>query len=442
VGLGLSGLLALCAAVVALDWALIQLQQCRGVRAKAFVSTVLVSCAVSLAWFGVERDDPVAQLLSKQVLANLRASQLRAADFAEVTGGLPDPQYQAFSHVKLSRKPSVQLLMIEAYGELAAVSDTRDAYRVLLNRIEARLGASGFSMRTAYSQAPVYGGRSWLSLATVQMGMHIDTPRKYELVENTGALAPSLTRFFKDQGYFTAAVQPGNTVRTGLKSFDIFNRDRVLDAPELAYTGLRYGWQGIPDQYTLGRIGELLPTLQRPYFLFYMSVSTHHAWDAPFVYVRDWKALNDPNLDVQKAEVPWEPIAERAAIDEVRRGYFRTLEYEWRCLAEEIDREGGDDTLFVIMGDHQPKLPANDGVEITWRTPVHVISKDKALVDAFAGRGFAPGLFVIPAPAQTTLQHEGIFSLLVSQLAAQLGDEAHTSLRYAPSGISLASIYQ
>ncbi len=394
-----------------------------------------------LAWFGPSRGDPVSQLVSRPLAENLRVSLVRKREFEALAEGDPDPRYLAFSKVRLARKPNVALMMLEAYGELAVACDTGPAYRVLMQRMEQRLERSGYHVRSAWSRAPVYGGQSWLSIASVQLGMRVDTVRKYELVENESARAPSLTRFFKEQGYFTAAVQPGNNVRTGLKKFDPYNRELVIDAPELNYTGLRYGWQGIPDQYTLGLIGELLPTLRQPWLLFSMSVSTHHPWDAPFVYVNDWRALQDPALDTASVAAPWDPIEEKAGIGEERRGYFRTVEYEWRGLAQLMESETRDDTVFILLGDHQPKLPCDGGKAVSWNTPLHVISRDAALLERFGEHGFVPGL-VAPLGERPPFTHEGLFSLFLKVFTSTWGDDAQVTLDVAPEGISLGSLYR
>lgn len=385
---------------------------------------------------------PLVDFASRSMLANYRVSQSRRAEFAALLAEPPAHQYQEYSRIKLARKPSVQWLMIEAYGELAAVSDTRDAFRVLLRRIEDRLGGQGFAMGTTYSAAPVFGGRSWLSITTSQMGVLLDTQQKYELAQRVGATAPSLPRFFKQQGYQTVTIQPGHTFRGHLESLDMFNRDVVLDGPRLGYTGRPFGWQHIPDQFTLGRLKALVPTLRRPYYLFYMSLSTHHPWDTKFSWVHDWTRLNDPAIDEWKEANPWAPIAERSAIGLERRAqYFDTLEYEWRGLADVIESEGLDDTLFIVVGDHQPLLDANPGAVVSWRTLVHVISKDRAWVERFDKHGFQPGLFVEPAP-EKALAHEGLFSLVVTELAAHVHDDAAVPLTVAPRGVSLSSIFE
>lgn len=436
----LGGLLTWAAPALALAVILGALAARSSPRLKAAALAVALYALASLAWFGATREDPVARWSLAPLAHNAQVSLERAREFQALAQGPIDTRYQAFSQVKLLRRPNVALMMIEAYGELAAACDTGPAYQVLLRRVEAQLARSGYHARSAFSRAPVYGGQSWLSIASVQLGMRIDTVRKYELVENVGAQTPSLTRFFKEQGYFTAAVQPGNTIRTGLKRFDVFNRELIWDAPELDYRGARYGWQGIPDQHTLGRIGELLPTLKQPWLLFSMSVSTHHPWEAPFVFVDDWKALQDPQLDTAAVAAPWEPIAEREQIGEERRGYFRTVEYEWRGLAKLME-EAPDDTVFLVLGDHQPKLPCDHEKPVSWNTPLHVISRDPALLERFAALGFDEGLLP-PVRAQPLLVHEGLFPLLVGAFTSAWGDAAQAPLPQAPEGISLRALYR
>ncbi len=436
------GAVAFALVLAALSWALSTLATHGPAPVKRALFALAGLGLASVAWFGAEREDPVARLVTGPLAENVRVSLERKREFEALAVGEPDHRYREFSRVRLERKPSVALMMIEAYGELAAACDTGPAYRALMLRMQERLAAAGYGSRTAYSRAPISGGQSWLSIATVQLGMRIDTVRKFALVENVGADTPSLTRFFEGQGYFTAAVQPGNSRRPGLQRFDTWHRKLVLDAEDLDYRGLRYvGWMGIPDQYTLGFIGERLPGLPRPWLLFSMSVSTHHPWSAPFVYVNDWKALQDPALDTAAAAAPWQPIDERAAIGEERRGYFHTLEYEWRGLADLIESQRGEDTVFIVLGDHQPKLPCNGGKPMSFNTPLHIISRDPALLERFSAAGFSDGLLVSPG-ARAPLAHEGLFSLFVVTFAAAWGDASHTPLERMPEGISLSTLYR
>jgi hypothetical protein len=409
--------------------------------ASGSLSFVLLG-GLSVGWFGTKRDDAVIQLLGARVAENYRVSKARIAAVGDLAGVEPDLRYEALMNVELARRPNVYLLMIEAYGEVLATCDTRAAYQSLLGRIEARLTGQGFSARTAYSRAPVHAGWSWLSIGTVQTGIRIDEVSSYSMLELVGARIPSLTSFFRAQGYWTMALQPANRDRTGIRRLDVFNRHQVIEAPELRYHGPEAHWAAIPDEYSLGYFREnYLSGAPEPRFVFYMSVSTHHPFK-PIPYVGDWRAWNSPGFPAALDEPAWPPLEGVQLIaTEARRNYLATIEYEWRLLADFIEAEGekSPDAIFIVLGDHQPRLDCESS-PTTFHTPVHVVSKDAAFVARFSDVGFSRGLFAEPG-ARLPLLHEGLFSLFVTQLAEHNAfDDGSSGCTYYPSGIGLAGL--
>lgn len=206
-----------------------------------------VACGASAAWFGVERDDPVMQVVSKFVVRNYRESVARRERLLELQRSGVDDTYFFAHRAKLHRKPRVYLLMIEAYGQ-RLFSDTTlaPAHRETLRRASARLEQTGFSARTAFSAAPVYGGKSWLSIATVQTGVRISSPSIYAEMAPRARHLATFTRFFQAQGYRTASLQPGNYLRDD-SQFDPWARDVTLEFKDLDYGGPHYGYVGVPD---------------------------------------------------------------------------------------------------------------------------------------------------------------------------------------------------
>ena len=407
-----------------------------------FAALVVLGAVIAFARSG-ER----VQFRTRTIANNLATSRERAAKVQAALAQGPDTRYRRFAEAKLQRTPNVYLLMLEAYGQrLSADPEMKAPFRELTARMESRLAEAGFHVRSSLSEAPVFGGRSWLSIATVQTGIRVDQPGVFALLEPVAAKLPSLTAYFHRQGYATWALQPGNVDRVGLDKTDIFRRDMVIDGPELEYRGTPYGWVKTPDQYSLGYFSERLSSERRPYFAFFMSVSTHHPWLAvPFA--KDWKTLNTPEL-VEVAD--WEPIHGSEAIAEgFPRRYFESVTYEWRALADFIERESSPDAIFILVGDHQPLLEREAPEDVdpfaaaaatqSHNTFVHVISRDQELVEQFAQSGFTPGLFV--EPGHSSLKHEGLFSLIVTQVSKRHGDPAAPEkATFYPEGIGLSGL--
>jgi hypothetical protein len=411
-------------------------------RLRLVCSAWILPALISVAYYRVKRDDPLWQLTSKRVLYNYRASRAEAERMAALRSSPPDLRYEAFSQVQLERKPDVYLVMVEAYGEILATWDMRDAYQSLMHRSAERLGRVGYQAATSYSAAPVHGGGSWFSIATVTTGVHIDRPQIFSALERVGARVPSFPRFFREQGYVTYALQPGSRERAGLRRFDLYHHEVPVDGETLAYPGKHYGFGRIPDQFSLGMFREqYFRPSARPRYTFYMCVSTHYAWDDLPVHVRDWHALARPDFELRSAEDSWPlPEAYQSIATETRRGYFRSVSYEWQLLTEWLEAEAARDSVIIIVGDHQPRLEWNVPGAVTMNTPIHVLSQDPQLIERFVAQGFQPGLYADPSTG-TKLQHEGIFSLVISQIAARYGTPAAAEhAPYFPRGLPLAGL--
>lgn len=412
-------------------------------RTRLLLATaMLLSGPAFFAFFDAHDVRTVMQLRSALIVRNVTESRSRYERLKVALGAPPDGRYEELFRARLARKPRVYLLMIEAYGQ-RLVSDPamREPFREVTRRVGERLEGRGFRIRSATSQAPVFGGRSWLSIGTVQTGVRIDQPRLYNLMAGGSHRVPTLTSWFSQQGYRTIALQPGNRLRRDIRVGDIFHRDVMIESEQLAYTGPKYDFGQIPDQYSLHRLNEVLVGQTQPVFCFFMSVSTHFAWPA-IPYAEDWRRLND---SVAPPDVAWGAVAGVESIPEgLHRSYFRAVEYEWRVLADFIEQEAAGDAIFVVVGDHQPLIErtaferfdvdAADSARVqSFNTLVHVLSRDEAFVNRFEQHGFTPGLF--PESGTGGLRHEGLFSLLVTELVAHMGETgASAHVRYWPDG--------
>ncbi len=398
-----------------------------GLRA---VRVMMLLCVASLAWFGVRRDDPVWQLPSKVLVDNVRLSLRRRDRVLELRSTPADERYRPALRARLVKKPRVYLLMLEAYGQrLASDPELKEPFRALGARVEERLKAMGYGARTAYSDSPVYGGKSWLSVATVQTGVRIDTPSLYDEMAPHASRLPTFTSFFKQQGYRTSACLPGS-YRNDLGP-DAYGRDVVLDSPALGYVGQRYGYVGVPDQFSLRAYhSRVLASEPQPHLAFYLSISTHHPFPAiPFDGGPDWPAIEGADRIESALHGP----------------YFHSVEYQWRTLLEFIEGEAGDDAVFILIGDHQPLLEGTMEQEREFAkqqssfTPVHVISRNHEFVERFAAYGFTPGIFAEPGTGN--LKHEGLQSLFIHEIVGEYGGPGEQRFtQYYPQGLGLGAL--
>jgi hypothetical protein len=142
--------------------------------------------------------------------------------------------------------------------------------------------------------------------------------------------------------------------------------------------------------------------------------------------VADWHSLNANEPGAQ-------PSAAQAS--DLRQEYAQAVTYQLQMLTEFVLNNRDEHSLFVLIGDHQPPRVSRraDG----WATPIHIISRDPALVDHLAEYGFSPGLRV--RTLEPTLHHEGVYSLLVRLLMANDGDQQIALPTYLPNGAAPAA---
>lgn len=414
-------------------------------RRLACVSAALLGpAAVSCGVLGVRSDASVLQLTSKRVYYNIEAARAEAQHMVAVRAAPPDHRYDAFDSVQLARKPDFYLVMLEAYGEILATWDMAPAYRELLVRVEQRLARAGYHAASTYSAAPVHSGTSWFSIGTVHTGVLIQRPKAFELLERAGPELPTLTRFFRRQGYRSYALQPGSTKRVGLTRNDFYGHDVFVDAPALGYRGKKYGFGRVPDQYALGVFRErFFQATAQPRYVFFMNVSTHYPWgDEIPSYARDWKSLDQhdapPASDVDASWPALEHSVEIAT--PLRRSYFKSIAYVFRLLTEWFEAEAGRDSVIVLLGDHQPRLERNLPGAVTMNTPLHILAKDPAFIATLiAHHGFQAGLYADPQRAQL-LDHAGLFSRLVAQLNSSFGAANAPAVQVFPHGLPLNAL--
>jgi hypothetical protein len=435
------------AALAVLVWGLSVLQLPPGSPANAFVPNRTWVTPDPTYRQGPNR----ARLTSvaERMVANVRASARMRSVVERLRTAPVDSTYFRFDAVPLRERPNVYLLMIESYGALLAEQDSLAVpFLEMMARVDTSLQAGGWHTATAYSDAPVRGGRSWLSLATVLTGTSIDNQLLYERFQGRSRQYPHLVRFMRRQGYETVTVQAGVRERPGLAVRRPYGFDHTLYHKELNYRGPPYGWGRIPDQYSLGYAHErVVAPADRPVFMLFESVDSHALWNyglPPFL--SDWRRFNTaddperyavPDFDLSAATtlLPAWLTGPRIYGQPMAVRYLRHIAHEWRVLHDYIRRTIPPNSLVLVTGDHQPPVLEGGGGRAV---PMHVISRDAALVDRFQTYGFRAGLQP-PASPEPAVHHAGLYSMLVDVLAAP---SAHDSSLYRKAGISPSLLVQ
>ena len=340
-----------------------------------------------------------------------------------------------YSGFELRERPDIYLLFVESYGSvLYKRQDYREAYSSLLSKLERQLGTEGWHAASTLSEAPVWGGGSWMSYTSTLFGLRIDTHPQFLSLLNSyqSSTYPDLGRYLKSQGYEyvrLSSLSDELDEEEWLKYQTFYGVDRWLRYSDLDFEGALYGWgPAPPDQYVLFYAHQAVAShTDKPTFLFFITQNSHYPWVPLPEVVDDWRTLNHRMADEQV------PLSDPIPHEVKRSNYLNAVEYQLSFLTDFILKTGDENSIYILIGDHQPQQVSrhSDGFD----TPVHVISKNAAFVDAFQDYGFVKGLAV--HEVTPTIRHEGLYSMFVRVLLTQYGQDVGLLPEYRPAGITL-----
>lgn len=279
----------------------------------------------------------------------------------------------------------VWLVWIESY---AAAANRAPAVTEVLERTAQRLNESGFVSASGLLQAPIRGGQSWLSHATLLSGLEIGDQTRYRtlLAHN----ATTLAHDFGVTGHATAAVMPA-ILQAWPEGAQLGFEHRV-DAAALDYRGPGLGWVTMPDEFTLRRATESVrPALGGAAFVQIALISSHAPWQPVLPLLGPDAALDDGRaFDRWAGQVPG-PGAMREPVGTLQARYHDAIAYSLDATLTWAETALAPDDLLLIVGDHPPApLIAPDPGDA--RVPIHLIAGDPALLEALDSLAPTAGL--------------------------------------------------
>ncbi|TDH34923.1 sulfatase [Pseudohoeflea suaedae] len=417
IGLGLAAFLTVIGCILAAQLKLIGLSRRAKYPLSGFYGVIALICLAVLSLTSVEmRTSYVSAkaygyLSSRLDLVVTSIRDMHAFETALADKSGPQTGEGLFARVK---DRDIILVFVESYGR-SAVEDERysSLIRPRLQSVEAELSQAGLSSASGWSLSPTMGGLSWLAHGTFLSGLWVDNQIRYDRLMLSDR--PSLNRLFADAGWQTAAVMPA--ISMAWPEAGYFGYDRTFVAANLGYEGDPFNWVTMPDQYTLSAFERLVRKPAHDEGKSVMAeialISSHAPW-TPVPHLVDWNDVGDGTIfndQANSGETPREVWADK---DKIRRHYIETIDYSLETLGSYMARYG-DDAIFVILGDHQP-APLVTGPDASRAVPVHVVSRDKELVESFLQAGFATGM--IPGSDQTEIPMNDMRELLIDKFAA------------------------
>ncbi len=324
---------------------------------------------------------PVSPTLARQ------AALLPAAWSTQTTETRLSPSPAFDTDVMRLRGAPVLLLFAEAYG--ATIFDHpqhREALAPAREALADALAASGRHVVSARYRSPTFGGSSWLAHGALLTGVDTHNPRDHDLLLTSRR--PHLVEHFARHGYRTVGWMPG--LQRPWPEGRYWGYERYADADGVGYTGPHFGYWRIPDQAAMALLHtQELATEGPPRFVVFPTVTSH----APFRPVAplrdDWTGLLQPTAyrddELQAA------LAEPVSWTRPTEAYLQSMRYTLGWLASYLRDHAPDDLLTLVVGDHQP-IASVTGPNASWDVPVHIISRDAALLQRFEAAGFTAGL--------------------------------------------------
>lgn len=296
----------------------------------------------------------------------------------------------------------VLVIFVESYGRSAIERAPYESIvRAALEAAARDLADAGFHSSSAWMTSPTFGGESWLAHGTAMSGLWVTTQARYRAL--VGSNHPTLVGDFKRAGWRTAAVMPEITGAWPERAF--FGFDAAYTSPELGYGGPDFGYVTMPDQYVLHAFNEkeFARGDRAPLMAEIALVSSHIPW-APLPRMVPWVDVGSGAIFAtartpETARQVWGDPARIALF------YARSLEYVLQAVTSFITTYGKDNTLVILLGDHQP-MGFIAGEDAGHDVPVHIITRDAAVLRALDKGEWAAGM--VPAADSPVMRMDGL----------------------------------
>ena len=348
----------------------------------------------SVPWFGEWTALPVVQLAKEQA-EQFRLTLIERKSFAAELAAAPDSYEGTIGLLGKLAGKDVLLTFIESYGMSALVDPQWGAVvRPRLHDMANRLAATGLHMATGKLLSPTVGGQSWYAHGTLISGLWLDTQLRYDLLMASGR--ETLVDDFRRAGHGTAALMPAITTAWPVGAR--LGYDQVFTKPDISYAGPPFFWVTMPDQFTLSFLQHTVRTSAagRPLFAEAALVSSHIPW-TPIVPMLDWDSVGDGAVFAPYEAQGHPPEELWIDPDKLREDYPKSLAYSLDAVTGFAERYLDNGSLLIVLGDHEP-APWVTGEDVTREVPVHVITRDRKLLEPFLAWGFQPG--AVPDPHQ------------------------------------------
>jgi hypothetical protein len=338
-----------------------------------------------------------AQLVSGAHIASTSAAELAVTEVRTVQADIRDRALFAaairndpYAHTPGGqlltglRGKDVMLVFVESYGQVA-VQGSSFSPKVdgVLDTGTKQLQSAGFGSRSGWLSSSTFGGISWLAHSTMQSGLWIDSPSRYDQLVASNRL--TLSTAFKRAGWRTVADVPSDN-RYWPEGSTFYHFDKVYNRLNVGYRGPTYAYASMPDQYVylaLQRL-ELGKTDRPPLFAEVDLVSSHEPWTQvpPLI---GWNRVGDGSIFYKL------PVDMAGQTDGPWPGYGDSIEYTMSTLFSFVQHYARKNLVMVVLGDHQPATTVS-GLGASHDVPISIIAHDPSVLRRIRGWGWVDGM--------------------------------------------------
>ena len=359
-------------------------------RKRVFVASAVIAIAGGgLMWMETQhkKNFRVGMVSFDELSSRIEYTHKKIKDQAEFTDLLAsDPVADSAPRFAALQGRDVIILYVESYGrtfiDSEQFSDKADAR---LKSVESEIIEAGLSVKSAWIDSPIRGGRSWLAHATVSSGLPLTDHARFDRLITSDR--KSLPVLFSEAGWETSVLLP---VVKGVKwvEGEWYKVDRFYDRDALEYQGKGFGYVTMPDQYTLTAFeNKVRATAELPLMAHIGLMDSHAPW-GPLPIHQPWDIVDDGSVfDGTQRHGDTHSWARPAP---VRIAYGKSVDQTLKLVGEYLARYA-DDALFIIVGDHQP-ASVIDGWAPSSEVPMHVVSADAELLERLPLLNFNDGM--------------------------------------------------
>jgi len=319
------------------------------------------------------------------------------------------------------RGEDVLLVFIESYGQVAVQgSSFSPPIDALLKSGTKSLAAAGFSTRSAFLTSPTFGGGSWFAHSTTESGLWVDNEARYEQLAASNRF--TLSQAFKKAGWRTVFDLPATAGPWPLGQ-RLYHYDKFYGATDVGYTGPRFSFARIPDQYTLQALNqrELDAKNRQPIFAEVVLDSSHAPW-TPLPHMVPWQDLGNGAIfgpmTYNAASVP----SVLGSPKKARAAYGQSIQYTLTALISYLQRSDDRHLVVIALGDHQPATLVS-GENATHNVPVTIFARDQSVIDRIASWGWQDGM--LPRPDAPVWQMDSFRDRFLTTFGARSAPTLH-----------------